>query len=169
MKKKPMLETLIQYKAEVIQKMVNSKTIMGLLLNNPNIDMQSEEVQQARSLFFKDYGVNPEMVSTEKALILVEAKLNDTENADFQNLSLMITVVCNVAYMELPAAIFSEQTGNRADNITANIAFALSEETEQSYGIDELQLTECGPITVPKELSAMKMVFQSLHFADHMR
>lgn len=162
------MDEIIDYKDLAIKKIIAFQPIMGLIFDDPNIDMESDEVYHARDRNIKDYGVDPDTIQTDKAIIFVQASMLDNKNTNFKDMAVTISIVCNCNYVKLDYTKFKGTKGNRLDNIARQIVLALDDE-EQEYGIGSLTLVQCHPVSVPTGFTAVELVYEVPEFANDMR
>ena len=162
------LNEIIDYKDIAIRKMLASQDMMSLILDTPNINMESAEVYHAKERNFFDYGVNPDTIQTDTVSIFVQSSMVNRINANFKDMSVTISIVCKVDYVKLDQNKFKGMKGNRIDNIARQIVVALVDEN-QEFGIGELTLTQCRPVNVPPGYTAVELAYQVDDFADATR
>lgn len=162
------LDEIIDYKDTAIKKMLASQDIMSLLFDTPNIDMESDEVYNARKQHFFDYGINPNTIQADTVSIYVQSSMINRINANFKGMAMTISIVCNAGYIELDKKKFKGIKGNRIDNIARQIVVALDDD-DQEFGIGELTLTQCRPVNVPKGYTAVELAYEVDDFADDTR
>jgi len=162
------LDEIIDYKDIATRKMLASTEIMSLMFDAPNIDMDSDEVYHAKERNFFDYGVNPDTIQTDTVSIFVQSSMTNRLNANFKDMALVISIVCNVNYINLDNKKFKGIKGNRIDNIARQIVVALND-FHQEFGIGDLTLTQCRPVSVPKGYTAVELAYQIDDFADDTR
>ena len=95
------LDEIIDYKDTAIKKMLASQEIMSFMFDIPNINMESDEVYNAREEHFFDYGVNPDTIQTDNVSIFVQSSMVNRPNANFKGMAVTVSVVCNVGYIKL--------------------------------------------------------------------
>ena len=162
------LDEIIDYKDTAIKKMLASQDIMSLIFDTPNIDMESDEVYNARKQHFFDYGINPNTIQADTVSIFVQSSMVNRINANFKGMAMTISIVCNAGYIELDKKKFKGIKGNRIDNIARQIVVALDDD-DQEFGIGELTLTQCRPVNVPKGYTAVELAYEVDDFADDTR
>ena len=162
------LDEIIDYKDTAIKKMLASQDIMSLLFDTPNIDMESDEVYNARKQHSFDYGINPNTIQADTVSIFVQSSMVNRINANFKGMAMTISIVCNAGYIELDKKKFKGIKGNRIDNIARQIVVALDDD-DQEFGIGELTLTQCRPVNVPKGYTAVELAYEVDDFADDTR
>lgn len=162
------LDEIIDYKDTAIKKMLASQDIMSFMFDIPNIDMEGDEVYNAREEHFFDYGVNPDTIQTDNVSIFVQSSMVNRSNANFKGMAVTISIVCNVNYVKLDKKKFKGIKGNRIDNIARQIVVALDDD-DQEFGIGELTLTQCRPVNVPKGYTAVELAYEVDDFADDTR
>lgn len=162
------LDEIIDYKDTAIRKMLASQDIMSFMFDTPNIDMEGDEVYNARERNFFDYGINPDTIQTDTVSIFVQSSMVNRPNANFKGMAMTISIVCNAGYIELDKKKFKGIKGNRIDNIARQIVVALDDD-DQEFGIGELTLTQCRPVSVPKGYTAVELAYEVDDFADDTR
>lgn len=162
------LDEIIDYKDIAIKKMLASQDIMSFMFDIPNIDMEGDEVYNARKQHFFDYGINPNTIESDTVSIFVQSSMVNRINANFKGMAMTISIVCNAGYIELDKKKFKGIKGNRIDNIARQIVVALDDD-DQEFGIGELTLTQCRPVNVPKGYTAVELAYEVDDFADDTR
>ncbi len=162
------LDEIIDYKDKAIRKMLASQDIMSLMFDKPDIDMEGDEVYNARERNFFDYGINPDTIQTDTVFIFVQSSMANRINANFKGMAMTISIVCNEEHVKLDKKKFKGIKGNRIDNIARQIVVALDDD-DQEFGIGELTLTQCRPVNVPKGYTAVELAYEVDDFADDTR
>ena len=157
------LEDILTYKHEVMDKLKKSQNLIGLLANDPDIDMDSDDAYAIQDGNFYDYSYADETFQEDKAVVFVEVYVNRRPSVEFKGLQIQIQVLCNKAYCELDGKIFRGVLGNRRDNIACEIANAL--EGSGDFGVGDLLLTDAHPITPPNGFTGYGMTFTAVDFA----
>lgn len=132
------LDEIIDYKKKVIDALGSSQTVVGLLLNNPTIDMSSDEAYSVFQNNLFDYNYINETPQQATALIMVEVEVPRVTSSTIKDMTLYLQIVVNKSYMELPKPAFKGIRGNRRDNLTRQIDLLLND--SRGFGIGRLQL-----------------------------
>lgn len=160
------LDEIIDYKELIINKLLESKEVMGLMFNKPNIDIENDDdVYNARENNIRDYGIDPDTIQTDKVVIFVQASMANSDSLQLKQMQASISVVCNVEYIELNHRLFKGTKGNRLDNLARQIVRVLDDD-DQEFGIGKFTLTQCRPVSVPKGFTAVELSYENPDFTD---
>lgn len=160
------LDPLIDYKEDIIDMITSDQTIMGLVFDDPNIDMDGDDVFNVRKTNIFDHSYSDNTVQTDKVLILVETGLISVVSKEVNTFEVQIQVICARNYMPLDHSKFKGLRGNRRDNVLRFIAQQLY---DARLGIGALRLVDVGPVDVPRGFTSMRMTFHSSDFARNRR
>ena len=155
------LKSIRDYKYQAISQMRASKEVMGLILNNPDINMSSEETFLAQENSFIDHNFCDDTFQSDKVVIFVEGAMVRRPSDRFMMGELYIQIVCNKDYISLNTDVFKGVLGNRNDNLASLISGILDLNTDDAYGVGNLVLVECSPKQVPSGFSSLMLVFQT--------
>ena len=160
------LKDVIDYKYEVINAIANSQEIMGLMFDDPNIDMDNDLVYNVRNDNLVDHSFTDDTWTQEKTAIFVECRLNDILTYSVKEMSVVIQIISPNSYIKLDRQVFKGRKGNRNDNIAVAIANLLESEDcgEIDSTIGDLELRECSPVTAPNGFASTQLVFDSSNF-----
>lgn len=160
------LDQLIDYKEDIIDMFTKDQMIMGLLFDDPAVDLDGEQVENVRTTNIFDHAYSDNTVQTDKALILIETGLLSVLSKEVNTFEIQIQVICARNYMKLDGRKFKGLRGNRRDNLVRYIAQALF---EARLGLGVLKLVDCGPADVPRGFTSLRMVFQTDDFSKNRR
>lgn len=139
------IEDLINYKSIIINKLLTSQDIIGLIANDPNIEINSESAAQWKNHIY-DYNFLCDSFQTSGAYIIVEIDLADVSKS-MGILKINIIIICSNDYITLDKTKFSDLSGNRKDNIAKQIDKLLNGSRE--FGIGKLQPKYNRTVPVP--------------------
>ncbi|MEG1563297.1 MAG: hypothetical protein RR365_06175 [Bacteroides sp.] len=161
------IDEIIDYKQKIINTLGSSKAIVGLLLDDPKINMESELAYSVfdNNLFDYDY-INSTLVQA-TALIMVEAEIPKISTATIKDMTLYVQVVVSKDYMKLNSSKFRGVKGNRRDNIVRQIDLLLN--NDKSYGIGGIKLERVVVSGVPEGNSASMLTYSVVEFARDRR
>ena len=159
-------DQLIDYKEDIIDSLTKDPVIMGLLFDDPDIDLESDQVENVRATHIFDHAYSDNTVQEDKVLILVETGLLSVLSKEVNTFEVQIQVICARNYMKLDGRKFKGLRGNRRDNICRFIAQMLFGER---LGLGVLKLVDCGPADVPRGFTSLRMVFQTDDFSRNRR
>lgn len=156
------LKDVIDYKYKIINEIANSNTIMGLIFNDPNIDMESDLVTNVRDDNIVDHSFTDDTYTQDRTAIFVECKMLELPSATIKNMGVYIQIISNNGYIKLNRQNFKGIKGNRNDNIAVEIAELI--DGFDCGAIGELALEECAPITAPNGFSSLQLSFTTANF-----
>lgn len=162
MSKETFLDDLIAYKENVIAALAASQDVMGLLANNPNLDLESSEVEDfvERNLF--DYDYIDGTLERHDAYIMVDDELVQPSSGTFNKWYLYVQIVCAKEFNDIDKKLFRGLKGNRRDNLAREIDLLLNGSRE--YGVGKLTLLSVAPATVPDKFTSMLLTYEIRDF-----
>lgn len=156
------LKDVINYKYEVINEIASSQEIMGLMFDDPDIDMDSDLVYHVRNDNLVDHSFTNITWTQEKTAIFVECRMTELDTDTMKSMEIIIQVISPNGYINLDRQKFKRRKGNRNDNIGVALAELLDEFDCGSIG--GLNLEECAPVTAPNGFTAIQLVFTAENF-----
>ena len=154
-------KNVINCKNNVINKIAQSKEIMGLIFDDPDIDMNGASVKNILYNNIFNYGFSGNTFSAEKTAVFIESKVNAiTESV--KNISIIIQIVSPNSYIKLNGEELNNKNCNRNDNIAVAISDLLDDFDCGSIG--GLNLEECSPDISSGTFSSLKMIFTTKDF-----
>lgn len=166
MAKQTHLDQLIDIKEDIIDLMVSDKQLMGLIFDDPDIDLESDAVVNIRDTNIYDHSYSDDTVQTDTVLILVETGLIGMMSKEINTFEVVIQVIVARHFMKLNPRKFKGLRGNRRDNVIRRIAMLLH---DPRLTLGHLSLTDCGPVDVPKGFTSMRMIFTCDDFSRNRR
>lgn len=160
--RKTFLSDGIRYKAEVIKQLCSSQPVIGLLGNNPNIDLSSEEASSLMDHNIYDFNYVSKTIERADAFIMVDADMINITSGTMNAWELYVQVVCHKTYVPLDASIFKGLSGNRLDNLTYEIDSLLN--GTRLFGIGLLELSSCTTAVVPDSFSSKILTYRINEF-----
>ena len=160
------LNDAIDCKNEIINAIAASKEIMGLIFDDPNIDMNGDLVNNVRDNYLFDHSFNGDAWTKEKTAIFVECQLSDVPTRSIKKMEVIIQIASPSSYLKLENEGFKARKGNRNDNIAVAIAGLLENENDSDVDtiIGELELGSCLAASFPSGSDALQMNFTSYNF-----
>lgn len=159
------IDELSEYPVKALQKIGTDNTVVGLLLNNPSIDMESDEADAVFNENLFDYNYVDGKTQEVKAYICVETEIPRISSRTIKNMAVYVTVVCHKQYMKLNPLVFQGYIGNRRDNLVRYIDLLLN--GNDIFGIGGLELKSVNTINAPEGYTARELVYVVPDF--HMR
>lgn len=154
------LTDIIDYKSKAISSIANSKEIMGLLFDDPDISMDGDLVRNVINSSLLDHSLADDTLVQDKTAIFVECKLTGNRSFTVNEMAMIIQIVSPNSYMRLDSQKFKGRKGNRNDNIAVAIVDLFEQdEFEISSTIGNTELSEHYPITAPNGFSAIQLTF----------
>lgn len=151
------LDELVEYPVQVLQKVGTDKTIVSLLTNDPDIDMDSDEADEVFDKYLYDYGYVDETTQEAKAYICIEAEVSKVPTSTVKDMNLYVTVICHKDYMKIAPSLFPGTIGNRRDNLVRNIDRLL--DGSDYFGIGQLRLKSVRTISSPTGFTAREATY----------
>ena len=161
---KTFLDALVEYPVKALQKIGTDQTVVGLLTNNPSVDMDSDEADSVFEKYLFDYGYVDSTTSEAVAYICVEADLANIPSPTIKNMRLYVKIVCHKEFMTLDASKVTGMIGNRRDNLTRYVDKLLN--GSDVFGIGKLTLTDCRAAPAPTGFAARELAYKVSEFKD---
>lgn len=155
------IDELIDFPAKIINAIASSQEIVGLIFDDPNIDMESDLAESVRDHLY-DYNYIDETVEEDGVLIMVDSDIVDMPNPNVASIEVYIQIVVNKHYMRLDSAKFPGVKGNRRDNITRQIDLLLR--GRRDFGIGRLDLESAITASVPRKFTSKMMTYAVVDF-----
>lgn len=154
------LDEMVDYKYEVMSKLQANQMVMGIMSDNPNIDLESDEAEELCNNHFHDYLFIFDTVETARADVMVESTVLDVDGA-IKSMEIYVQVSVSANYMKMN---YPGIKGNRLDNLCRYIDLALR--GSRDFGIGRLQLEDCTIDAVPDDFVSKMLVYKIPDFAD---
>lgn len=156
------LDDLIGYKEAVIRKITQSATVIGLLLDDPSVDMTSDAANDIIDRNIFDFDYVDRTIQRSDAYIMVDSELDRPTSGTMNQWYLFVQVVCSKTYNTLDHKLFKGVNGNRRDNLAKQIDLLLN--GERFIGIGRLELVSVAPASVPDTFTSMLMTYRVVDF-----
>lgn len=158
------LDDLISYKENVIKALTSSQEIMGLLANDPKIDLEGEEAENLVERNFFDYDYIDGTLERHDAYIMVDAELVQPTSGTFNKWYLYVQVVCAKSFNDVDKKLFRGLKGNRRDNLSRYADVLLN--GSRDYGVGRLTLLSAAPANVPDKFTSFLLTYEIQGFRD---
>ena len=152
------LDDMTLYKEAIIKKISKSQNVIGLLLNNPKIDMDSDEANDIIDRNIFDYDYIDRTVQRSDAYIMVDSELDFPSSGSMNQWRVYVQIVCAKTFNSMDHKIFRGVSGNRRDNLAQEIDAILN--GERFIGIGELELISAAPANVPDTFTSMLLTYR---------
>lgn len=162
MSKGTYLDDLISYKENVIAALSQSQDIMGLLANNPNLDLESSEAEDIVERNIFDYDYIDGTLERHDAYVMVDDELVQPSSGTFNRWLLYVQVVCAKTFNDIDKKLFRGVKGNRRDNLARSIDVLLN--GSRDYGVGKLVLMSVAPATVPDKFTSLLLTYEIRDF-----
>lgn len=160
--RKTFLDDGIRYKSEVIKQICKSQPTIGLLGNNPNIDLRSEDASYIMDNNIYDFNYVSKTIERADAFIMVDADMIGPTSGTMNSWELYVQVVCHKDYVPLDPSTFKGVSGNRLDNLAGEIDSLLN--GTRLFGIGQLDLAGCVTASVPDSFSSKLLTYRINEF-----
>ena len=152
------LDDMTLYKEAIIRKIAASKNVIGLLVNDPMIDMDSDEANDIIDRNIFDYDYIDRTVQRSDAYIMVDSELDYPTSGTMNQWRVYVQIVCAKTFNSMDHKIFKGVSGNRRDNLAQEIDALLN--GERFIGIGDLELLSAAPATVPDTFTSMLLTYR---------
>lgn len=156
------LQDGIDYKAEVISRLCSAQPVIGLLIDNVDVDIDSDEAYRAMAYNVYDYNYIDGTVKRSDAFIMVDADMVAVTSSTMNAWELYVQVVCEKNYVPLSGKKFKGWKGNRLDNLVFQIDKLLN--GTRAFGIGRLTLQSCTTAVVPDSFSSKLLTYRVEEF-----
>lgn len=156
------LQDGIDYKAGVIAQLCNSQEVVGLLANNPSIDIESEEAYKFLDDCIYDFNYISKTVERSDAFVMIDADMIAPTSGSMNAWELYVQVVCYKEYVPLDHKIFRGVKGNRCDNLAFQIDKLLN--GSRLFGIGRLTLQSATTAVVPDSFTSKLLTYRVEEF-----
>ena len=162
MSKGTYLDDLISYKENVIAALSQSQDVMGLLANNPNLDLESSEAEDIVERNIFDYDYIDGTLERHDAYVMVDDELVQPSSGTFNRWLLYVQVVCAKTFNDIDKKLFRGVKGNRRDNLARSIDVLLN--GNRDYGVGKLVLMSVAPAKVPDKFTSLLLTYEIRDF-----
>ena len=152
------LDDMTLYKEAIIRKIAASQKVIGLLVNDPMIDMDSDEANDIIDRNIFDYDYIDRTVQRSDAYIMVDSELDYPTSGTMNQWRVYVQIVCAKTFNSMDHKIFKGVSGNRRDNLAQEIDALLN--GERFIGIGDLELLSASPATVPDTFTSMLLTYR---------
>ena len=152
------LDDMTRYKEAIIRKIAASQKVIGLLVNDPMIDMDSDEANDIIDRNIFDYDYIDRTVQRSDAYIMVDSELDYPTSGTMNQWRVYVQIVCAKTFNSMDHKIFKGVSGNRRDNLAQEIDALLN--GERFIGIGDLELLSAAPATVPDTFTSMLLTYR---------
>ena len=152
------LDDMTLYKEAIIRKIAASQKVIGLLVNDPMIDMDSDEANDIIDRNIFDYDYIDRTVQRSDAYIMVDSELDYPTSGTMNQWRVYVQNVCAKTFNSMDHKIFKGVSGNRRDNLAQEIDALLN--GERFIGIGDLELLSAAPATVPDTFTSMLLTYR---------
>ena len=161
---KTFLDEMVEYPVKALQKIGTDETIVKLLTNDPQIDMDSDEADTVFDRFLFDYGYVDGTTAETAAYICVEAEVSRVPTATIHDLRLYVTVICHKQFMPIDPSKFKGMIGNRRDNLVRYVDRLLN--GSDVFGIGALSLDNVKTVAAPTGFTAREITYRVPNFRN---
>ena len=156
------LDEIVDFKRAIINALASSPDVVGLLLDDPNVDMESDEAYAVREENIFDYDYVDETQTTAKSYVMVEVEV-PSSGGTMKDLVIYVQVVVHKSLMTLDTTKFKGVKGNRKDNLIRQIDLLLNNSRE--FGIGKLLPESVTLARVPVRFSSTMLTYSCPNFS----
>ena len=151
------LDELVEYPVKALHCIGTDPTVVKLLTDNPDIDIESEDADEVFEKFLFDYIYVDGTTTEAAAYICVEAETGKSPTPTMQNMKLYVTVMCHKQFMKVDATKFKGMIGNRRDNLVRYVDKLLN--GSDVFGIGALKLENAHTVAAPTGFTARELTY----------
>ena len=151
------LDNLVEYPVKALHCIGADPTVVKLLTDNPDIDMESKDADEVFEKFLFDYIYVDGTTTEASAYICVEAETVKAPTTTMQNMKLYVTVICHKQFMKVDATKFKGMIGNRRDNLVRYVDKLLN--GADIFGIGALTLENAHTVAAPTGFTARELTY----------
>ena len=159
---KTYLDELVEFPLKAIHLIGTNPTVVQLLTDNPNIDMDSDEADSIYGKYIFDFAYVDSTTELAEAYICVEAEMPSIQSYTIKDMKLFVTVFCHKKYMGLDPEKFDKLSGNRRDNLIRFIDATINE--SMAFGIGKLTLESASVVNAPNGFTARELIYEVPEF-----
>lgn len=131
------LDEIVDYPDKIALALSKDKTIVGLLVDNPNVDLENDDVNVLGTQIF-NYNFLPNVATDCLSYITIDTVVSSVKSSTIKTLSVLVTVISHKSNMILDPTIFRGLSGTRRDNLIRYADLVIRNMDE--LGIGKLQL-----------------------------
>ena len=154
---KTYLDELVEYPVKALQRIGTDETVVQLLTNNPNVDMESDEADGVFDKNLFDYGFVDDTTQEATAYICAEADVVKAPGSTMKNMELYVFIYCHKQFMNIDGSKFKGMIGNRRDNLIRYTDKLLN--GSDIFGIGKLEFKSAKVIPAPTGFSARELTY----------
>ena len=154
------LDEIKKYKNRIINLICNSKDILGLLSDTPDIDIDSQQAANICHNNIFDYSYILDTQLQEGAFIFVEIEIPKRFTKTCKQVDIYVEIVCHKNYINLSNKY--KLIGNRKDNIACYLSNLI--EGNQNLGIGRPLLQALRGFNVPAPYTGCLLKFSTDSF-----
>ena len=151
------LDELVEYPVKALHCIGTDPTVVKLLTDNPDIEMESEDADEVFEKFLFDYIYVDGTTTEAAAYVCVEAETAKSPTPTMQNMKLYVTVICHKQFMKVDATKFKGMIGNRRDNLVRYVDKLLN--GSDIFGIGALTLENAHTVAAPTGFTARELTY----------
>ena len=155
---RPPLQDGIDYKAAVISSICASQAVIGLLVDDPAVDIDGDRAYRATDECVFDYNYIARTVERSGAFMKVDAEMINPTSGTMNAGEVYVQVVCHKGYVALDPKKFKGVKCNRTDNLVNQIDMLLN--GTRLFGIGRLSLQSCGISVVPDSFTSKMLTYR---------
>lgn len=158
------LDDLVEFPVKALHRIGIDRTIVSLLTDNENIDMDSEEADSIFDKYLFDYEYVDNTTTEAAAYICVETETTKSSTNTMNDMYLYVTIICHKQFMKIDSSRFKGLIGNRRDNLVRYVDEVLN--SSDNYGVGALTLQSVRTATAPAGFSARELTYTIPAFRD---
>lgn len=159
---KTYLDDMIDYKDRVVKALSKSQEVVGLLLNDPAVDMNSDAAYEIVGHHIYDYDYVDRTVERDDAYVMVDTELISPSSGSMNKWYLYVQIVCSKPYNKLDGKLFRGTKGNRRDNLARQIDVLINGSRE--FGVGRIELYSAAPAQVPDSFTSILLTYEIQDF-----
>ncbi len=157
------LDEIISYKDKIIKEIGLSKEVVGLLLDNPNINMESDEAYSVFDNNLYNYNYIDETQTSARSLIMVDIEIPAILTGTIKDIYIYVQIAVPKETMVLDTSKFAGIKGNRKDNLLRQVDLILN--NQSGFGIGKLFLQSVTVASCPSKYTSSLLTYSIPSFS----
>lgn len=157
------IDELVEFSYKAVSLIRNDQSIMALIADDPNLDLDSDEAYQYEDRI-KDHDYVDETSLTSNAYITVETAMLNLDTPSMKKMRVVVEIICQKTFMPVNQTKFQGMRGNRRDNLAMLVNNLLNNNTY--YGVGDLKLLTAGIGSVPTGYTSRVLEYEAPCYAS---
>lgn len=156
------IDQLVDYNQLVVNRILSSQNVMGLIANDPSLDLDSDAAAEWEDHVF-DHAWVDDTVQEAGAFITVDVDIPEMSSGTIKQMRVYIEILVSKNYMKLSPSRFKGCKGNRRDNIVRQVDLLVN--GSYDFGIGRLDLKNIRTVTTANKFAGKLLTYEVSDFA----